>query len=302
MNRTLATLTGFLAILTWAFLAFLTTAAGNIPPFQLAAMTFLIGGLVGATTWVNRPGAMLTLLRQPWQVWALGIAGLCIYHNAYFFAIQSAPPIEASLIAYLWPLLLVVFASFLPGERLRAHHVVGVVLGLSGAVIVITKGGSVGLAEGVRPGHVIALFCAFVWSGYSVLSRRFGNAPTDMVVGYCFVTAATSFVLHLAFEPTVLPETPGQWAAVALLGALPLGAGFYAWDWGCKRGDIMVLGALSYTAPLFSVIVLIAAGYAEFRWSVAVACLLIVTGALVASKDMLLKPEKLEPASAEQPL
>ena len=41
-----------------------------------------------------------------------------IYHCAYFFAIQSAPPVEASLIAYLWPLLIVVFAAFLPGERL----------------------------------------------------------------------------------------------------------------------------------------------------------------------------------------
>jgi drug/metabolite transporter (DMT)-like permease len=286
MNRPLATLIGFMAILTWSILAWLTTASGAVPPFQLAAMTFLVGGLAGATTWIGRPGA-IRALRQPWQVWALGIAGLCIYHNAYFFAIQSAPPVEASLIAYLWPLLMVVFASFLPGERLRSHHVVGVALGLAGAVMVITRGGSVGLAEGVRPGHAVALFCAFVWSGYSVLSRRFGNAPTDIVVGYCFITAAVSLALHLLFETTVVPASAGQWAAIAMLGALPLGAGFYAWDWGCKRGDIMVLGALSYTAPLFSVMVLIAAGFAEFRWSVAAACALIVAGALIASKDML---------------
>jgi drug/metabolite transporter (DMT)-like permease len=285
MNRTLATLIGFVAVVTWSFLAWLSTAAGPVPPFQLAAMTFFIGGVVGAATWIGRPGAIRTL-RQPWQVWALGIAGLCIYHNAYFFAIQSAPPIEVSLIAYLWPLLIVVFASFLPGERLAAHHVVGVLLGLAGAVIVITKGGSVGLADGVRPGHVVALFCAFVWSGYSVLTRRYGDAPTDMVVGYCFITAATSLLLHLAFETTVVPQTAGQWTAIVLLGAFPLGVAFYVWDWGCKHGDIMVLGALSYLSPLFSVIVLIVAGYAAFSWSVAAACALIVTGALVASKDM----------------
>src|SRR5699024_11182831 len=122
-----------------------------------------LGGMVGAGSWLFRPQAIRSL-RQPWPVWALGVAGLCIYHCAYFFAIQSAPPVEASLIAYLWPLLIVVFAAFLPGERLRAHHLVGVLLGLAGAVIVITKGGSVGLADGIRTGHVIALFCAFVWS------------------------------------------------------------------------------------------------------------------------------------------
>lgn len=288
MTRTLSTFVGFTAILTWSFLALLSTAAGPVPPFQLAAMTFLLGGLVGAASWPFRPHALRSL-RQPWRVWALGVAGLAIYHCAYFFAIQSAPPVEVSLIAYLWPLLIVVFAAFLPGERLRVHHAVGVLLGLAGAVIVITRGGSVGLADGIMTGHVIALFCAFVWSGYSVLSRRFGAVPTDVVAGYCLITAVVALVLHLGLETTVMPQTALQWAAIAVLGAVPLGAGFYAWDWGCKHGDIMVLGALSYAAPLFSVVVLLLAGYGEYHWSVALACGLIVAGAVIAAKDMVLR-------------
>lgn len=286
MTKTGSTLIGFTAILTWSFLALLSTAAGPVPPFQLAAMTFFIGGMVGVSSWIFRPEAIRTL-RQPWQVWALGAAGLCVYHCAYFFAIQSAPPVEASLIAYLWPLLIVVFAAFLPGERLRLHHFAGVLLGLAGALMVITKGGNVGLADGIKPGHLIALFCAFVWSGYSVLSRRFGAVPTDVVAGYCLITAAVALVLHLGLETTVLPQTATQWAAIIVLGAIPLGAGFYAWDWGCKNGDIMVLGALSYAAPLFSTVVLLVAGYGAYHWSVALACALIVAGALIAAKDML---------------
>ncbi len=300
MTKTLSTLIGFVAILTWSFLALLSTAAGPIPPFQLAAMTFFLGGMVGAGSWIFRPQAIKTL-RQPWQVWALGAAGLCIYHCAYFFAIQSAPPVEASLIAYLWPLLIVVFAAFLPGERLRFHHMAGVFLGLAGAVLVITKGGSVGLADGIKPGHIIALFCAFIWSGYSVLSRRFGAVPTDVVAGYCLITALVALVLHLCLETTVLPQTPLQWGAIIVLGTIPLGAGFYAWDWGCKHGDIMVLGALSYAAPLFSVIVLLMAGFGVFHWSVAVACALIVIGAMIAAKDILFKP-RLQASSTDIPL
>ena len=291
MKKTLPTLVGFSAILTWSFLALLSTAAGPIPPFQLAAMTFLLGALVGAGSWLFRPGAIRTL-RQPWQVWATGVAGLCIYHCAYFFAIQSAPPVEVSLIAYLWPLLIVVFAAFLPGERLKVHHVIGVVLGLAGAIVVITKGGNVGLANGVMKGHVIALFCAFIWAGYSVLSRRFGQVPTDVVAGYCFITSAVAFALHLMLETTVWPQTATQWSAIAVLGMIPLGAGFYAWDYGCKHGDIMILGALSYAAPLFSVIVLLLAGFGVFHWSVALACVLITIGAVVAAKDLLSKPRQ----------
>ncbi len=145
---------------------------------------------------------------------------------------------------------------------------VGVVLGLIGAVVVITKGGSVGLADGIKPGHLMALACAFIWSGYSVLSRRFGHVPTDVVAGFCLVTAVVTLVLHVTLEPTVWPASTGQWAAVVLLGAAPLGAAFYAWDYGVKHGDIMVLGALSYAAPLLSTIVLLAAGFVPSpgRW------------------------------------
>ena len=164
---------------------------------------------------------------------------------------------------------------------------------------VITKGGSVGLADGVKPGHIIAFFCAFVWSGYSVVSRRFGQVPTDVVAGYCLITAAVAFVLHLALETTVWPQGALQWGAILVLGAIPLGLGFYAWDFGVKHGDIMVLGALSYAAPLFSTIVLLAAGFAAFHWSVALACILITAGAVIAAKDMLFKPRASSKATEE---
>ena len=52
-----------------------------------------------------------------------------------------APAVEASLIAYLWPLLLVVFSALLPGERLRWWHLAGGVAGLVGAGLLVTRGG-----------------------------------------------------------------------------------------------------------------------------------------------------------------
>lgn len=270
----------------WAFLALLTTAAGPIPPFQLSAMTFAIGGCVGLTRLVSSPTGFISF-RQPMQVWLIGAGGLCLYHCAYFFAIQSAPPVEASLIAYLWPLLIVLFAGMLPGEYLRAHHFAGVVLGLLGAVLIITKGFTIGLASGLKSGHIVALACAFIWSGYSVLSRRHGQVPTEIVAGYCFVTSIVSLGLHAALETTVWPQLSSQWLAIALLGLFPVGAAFYTWDFGMKRGDIMVLGAASYASPLLSTLVLLAAGYAEFHWSIVAACLLITVGAVTAAKDML---------------
>jgi drug/metabolite transporter (DMT)-like permease len=288
MSRTTATLIGLIAILTWAFLALLGTAAGAIPPLQLTAMTFLCGALAGMAIWPFRPG-VLAKMRQPLSVWIIGTMGLCVYHIVYFFAIQNAPAVEASLIAYLWPLLIVLFAALLPGEKLGVHHLVGAVLGLGGAALIITKGGAVGLSDGLKLGHMLALACAFIWSGYSVVSRRFGDVPSDITAAFCLITAIVAGALHFAFEQTVMPETWTQWIAIIALGTIPLGLAFYTWDVGVKKGDIMVLGAASYSAPLLSTLVLLAGGYAVFHWTIALACLLITAGAVIAAKDMLFK-------------
>ena len=288
MRSSTATLIGFTAVLMWALLALMTAASGKVPPFQLAAMTFLIGGSIGAATWPFRRGA-IRALRQSWQVWLLGVAGLFGYHFVYFSAIRAAPPVEVSLIAYLWPLFLVVFSAFLPGERIKLHHVVGVVLGLAGAAVIITGGKGLSLSHGFTAGHALAFLCSIIWSGYSVLSRRFGKVSTDVVAGFCLITALLSAICHLLFETTVWPADPLQWGAVLGLGLFPVGAAFYTWDYGVKHGDIMVLGAASYASPVLSTVVLVIAGFAPFTWPVLVACLLITMGAAVAAKDMLLK-------------
>jgi len=122
-----------------------------------------------------------------------------------------------------------------------------------------------------------------------VLSRRFGQVSTDVVAGFCLITALLSAICHVLFETTVWPADATQWAAVLGLGLLPVGAAFYTWDYGVKHGDIMVLGAASYASPLLSTLVLVAAGYAAFTWPVLAACLLITLGAVIAAKDMLFK-------------
>jgi drug/metabolite transporter (DMT)-like permease len=130
-----------------------------------------------------------------------------------------------------------------------------------------------------------------IWAGYSVLSRKLGDVPTDAVAGFCLVTSMLATLCHLAFEETVWPASTLEWAAIVGLGLFPVGAAFYVWDHGVKKGDIMVLGAASYASPLLSTLVLVVAGYAPAHWSVGVACLLITAGAIIAAKDLLFRRE-----------
>ncbi|WP_210493649.1 aromatic amino acid exporter YddG [Microvirga antarctica] len=282
MTTRSATAIGFIAVLFWALLALLTAATGTIPPFQLAAMTFLVGGLVGASTWILRPEGLRALRQRP-AVWALGVTGLFGYHALYFAALRLAPPAEAGLINYLWPLLIVLFSSLLPGEHLRRAHVIGAFLGFAGVIVLIAGRGALEARAENWPGYLCAFIAAFVWAGYSVLSRRFGQVSSDAVAGFCLATSLLSLICHLLFETTVWPATSTQWLALLALGLGPVGAAFYVWDIGMKRGDIRLLGVASYATPVLSTLLLVAAGYAEPSITLAAACGLIVLGALVAT-------------------
>ena len=281
-DRSLGTILGFSAVLMWALLALLTALSGAVPPFQLAAMSFAIASAIGLVMLKVR-GVGFAVFRQRPAVWFVGVAGLFGYHALYFAALRNAPAAEASLIAYLWPLLIVLGSASLPGERLRWFHILGAFLGLCGAALIVTRGGGVSLDLRFALGYGLALLCAMTWSTYSLLSRRFGEVPSDVVTGFCLATAVLSLLCHLAFETTVWPQGGFEWTAVVLLGLMPVGGAFYVWDYGVKRGDIQVIGAASYAAPLLSTLVLVVAGKAEMRLELAAAALLITAGAGLAA-------------------
>jgi drug/metabolite transporter (DMT)-like permease len=283
VSRDRATAIGFGAVLLWATLALLTVAVGDVPPFQLSAVCFAIGGLAGLV-WVviqGRIGSAFAGVRP--AVWLIGIGGLFGYHASYFTALRLAPPAQASLVAYLWPLLIVLLSGLLPGERLRAGHVVGAVVAFAGAALVVAGPGEP-VSAAYLPGYAAAAACALIWSGYSLLSRRMGTAPTETVAIFCLATAVLAALAHLAFEPTVWPQGRLAWAAMLGLGLGPVGFAFYLWDIGVKRGDIQLLGTASYAAPLISTALLIAAGFARPSASLLLAAGLITGGALVAAR------------------
>jgi drug/metabolite transporter (DMT)-like permease len=283
MTRTKATAVGFIAVLLWALLALLTVGSAPTPPLLLNAICFSIGGTLGLI-WTLRSGGLAQLRAVSWKVYAFGSLGLFGYHALYFSALRLAPAAEAGLIAYLWPLMIVLFSGLLPGERLRPGHMIGALLGFAGAAAIIT-GGSGGFQAEFLPRYLLAFLCALTWSGYSVLSRLMGAAPTSSVAVFCIVTAIASWGLHFALEDTLWPQGTLGWASALLLGLGPVGLAFYVWDIGVKQGDIQMLGTSSYAAPLLSTLVLVLAGVADPSWALALAAALITAGAVIAAKS-----------------
>jgi drug/metabolite transporter (DMT)-like permease len=283
-----ATRLGIAAIGLWAILASLTTLAGPIQPFQLSAMTFAVGTIVGIV-YARATGQSLRALRAvPLGALMLGVFGLLGFHVCYFFALQNAPPIEASLIVYLWPLLIVVFSAALPttlgGERLRWWHIVGALSGFAGSTILLSGAQSaVGAGRGsVVLGYVLALAAALIWSIYSVGLRLFAKVPSVGVIASCAATALGAALLHIATERWTWPSGTIAWGAIIGLGVGPTGLAFYLWDDGMKHGNLRLLGVLSYATPLASTVLLATFGLGQLRPGLWEAAAFITVGALVA--------------------
>lgn len=288
-----ATFQGLAAILLWATLASLGALSGDVPPFQLTAMSFVLATLVGAI-YMAVTGASLALFSQvPVGSWLLGVYGLLGYHVVYFLAIRLAPPVEVSIIAYLWPLLIVLFSGLLPaavgGTRLKWWHIAGALLGFAGAALVpFARGGTLDLS-GSLAGYAAALAAAFVWSSYSVGSRLFAAVPSAAVTGTCALSAVGATIGHLALETTVWPADAVEWGAIALLGLGPVGIAFYLWDAGMKRGELRLLGVLSYATPVLSTLLLIALGLGHGGPLIWLAVALVVAGALLAASETIFR-------------
>nr|WP_280514471.1 EamA family transporter [Chthonobacter albigriseus] len=288
MDRTRATLVGLTAVLMWSMLGVFTAGSGEVPPFLLNGICFGISGLAAIIAMGLR-GRGFGALRQPLSVWIVGVGGLFGFHALYFTALRNAPPVEANLINYLWPLLIVLFSGLLPGEHLKAHHVAGVAIGFVGAALLVGGGGGFDLGPEHGLGYAAAIASALTWSIYSVVSRRMASVPTEAVAGFCLATAALSLVCHVFLETTVWPVGAFQWTMVGLLAVFPVGLAFFVWDFGVKRGDIQVLGAAAYAAPVLSTLMLVATGYGRLTLVSGIACLLVTGGALLAAKDLFLR-------------
>jgi drug/metabolite transporter (DMT)-like permease len=270
-----ALLAALAAIALWGVLAALSLRLRGWPPFLLAGAALAVGSLCS----IHRLGAW----RVPGRALVLGVYGLFGFHFLLFVALRLAPPVEANLVNYLWPLLIVVLApSILPGVTLRTRHVVAALLGFAGAALLVT-GGRLGFAGEYALGYAAALGSALVWSTYSLATKRFAALPTSSIGLYCAVSGALALACHVLFEPRYVPQI-AELPWLLVLGLGPMGAAFFLWDYALKRGDPRAIGALAYLAPLLSTLVLVAAGQGTLGPLTVVAMALIIGGAVLGGR------------------
>ncbi|MBV8658348.1 MAG: EamA family transporter [Burkholderiales bacterium] len=272
-----ATTYALAAIGLWGALALLSLRLVAVPPFLLVGIALTIGGLCGLPSWRD--------WRVPAKTLVLGCYGLFGYHFCLFLALRFAPPLEANLINYLWPLLIVLLSPvILPNMQLATRHWLGGALGLAGTVLIVLSKGTLSIEANHALGYGLAAVAAFMWSSYSLLTRRVAPFATGAIGGFCLVSGLLALIAHAALEPAYRPNAE-EWLWLTLLGIGPMGAAFYLWDAALKRGDTRAIGTLAYLTPLLSTAMLALFGGGHFGLHAALALVLILGGAALGNSS-----------------
>lgn len=278
LGRMKANLYALGAIALWASLASLGVSLTHVPPFLLTGIALVIGSVPAWPLVVRDPAQW----RVPLPTLALGVYGLFAYHFLLFIALRHAPAVEANLVNYLWPLLIVVLSPvLLPGVRLRPAHVLAALLGFGGAALAIAGGRE--LSGELAWGYVPALAAAFIWASYSLLTKRVAAFPTTAIGLFGLVSGVLSLLCHAALEPATALQWR-DWGLLALLGLGPLGASFFLWDKALKLGDARQIGILSYITPLASTTLLVLVSGRPFSGSIVLATALILGAAVLGMR------------------
>ena len=267
------------AIVLWATLAPMGAILGNLPPFFVTGTGLLVGSVLAL--FVSR--GQIAKLAVPLNTLLVGVFGLFGFHAALFSALQLAPPVQANLVNYLWPLLIVVLAPlFFPGTSLRTRHIIAALVGFIGAALAILSGGEI--TSGGLVGYLFAFLAAIIWACYSLLTKKLPHFESSAVGVFALVSGILALFAHLLWEAPVSPSST-QWLILIAIGLGPLGGAFYLWDIALKSGDPQRIGLLSFLTPLLSTTLLLLVTGKQLTWLLALSGALIIGAAYFGSRS-----------------
>jgi drug/metabolite transporter (DMT)-like permease len=293
----MATVLGVVAIGFWsstvAVSRILTETLGT---FTAAASTFLIAGAIGCS-FLLVSGRFRRALRAPAR-YLLVCGGLFLIYVVSFYAATGQSTsrqqaIEVGIINYLWPAATLVFSVPVLRKRARVFLVPGAIIAFAGVALAMSQAAPFSwhlLAQSLGSNplpYLLAFVAAITWGLYSTLSRRLA---ADEPAGSVLLLIAGTGLALLAVRMFFKERTNWSPMAVGALCYMSLGPALLAytfWDLAMRRGNIVLVAALSYLTPLLSVLVSGLFLDVEIGPSLLGAAFLVILGAVVCKLSII---------------
>ena len=274
-----ALILGIITIFCWGSIATFGNLLIHLPPFYVLGVSFFLGALPS----LIKPREIFS----SFKIFVFGVAGYFGYHFFLFYAFRFSPAVEANLINYMWPVLMVMFTPvFFKNVKLAWYNILGAIMAIIGCGLLVFGTEAESRTEDIYLGYLLAACAAITWPLYSIIKKKLPPTSIWAVGGFCFGASLLCFATHWMIEPRVVLQSHDVWILLAM-GIGPFGIAFYCWDKACLLGDIKILGALAYLTPVISTLGLVFFANKSLSSTTGVAMILIIGGASSGLLDFL---------------
>lgn len=279
-QNNLANIAAILSIIIWSVSGAVVVFLKTVPPVQLLAMYQFFGFGLYLIRWM-RSGKVIEHFKFPLISYFLSLMGVCVVTVLYYLGLRTAPPVEVSLVNYLWPIFITIFSILIMHEKFKLRHFISILMAFIGVVILIVNPENIQHFD-LKLGHVLAFSGAVIWGVYSVLARKHPVNQDNMGVIYG-LSSLLLFCLSFLIEDMVLPTDFTQVGFIILLSSNVFAFSF--WNYAMKLGDVKVIVIYSYFIPLLSMFWLIIFGLGVASGHIYIAATLIIGAAFVGNLD-----------------
>src|ERR1700686_1939817 len=233
----------------------------EVPPFLLAAMRFLVAGLV-LYGWVFAQGERSPAWRQWASVSLLAILIFVLDYGLLFWAEQRVPSgIAAVMMATIPVFMALSEIIFLRTQRLTVRLTLALLIGIGGVAVLMSRSLRLGGAPIDRVGAVALIVASMSWSVASVLTRKLPLPPSKVMSSGAQMLAGGVFLALTAaalgefryFHPWTVSR--GAWLALAYLIVAGFIIGFTAYVWLIHHESPTKVGTYAYVNPVVAVLV-----------------------------------------------
>ena len=261
----------------------LPPAFGSTLRYGLACLALLL-----AARWLE--GGLPRLSRQQaLATFGMGATGIFAYNIFFLSALAHLPASRTSLLIALSPIVTCILAAAMLGERLSATRWAGVILGLLGVWVVISRGNvTATLGQAVGRGEVL-MFCGVIaWTGYTLIGRialRGLSALAATTYAALWGTALLACVAAFELSSVRLEAfTPSVIVSTLYLGLLGTALAFVWYSQGVQRLGPARTVAFNNLVPVFGACFGVLLLDESFLISMLVGGAAAVTGVMLASR------------------
>jgi drug/metabolite transporter (DMT)-like permease len=219
------------------------------------------------------------------KIGVLGFLGTYVYYVLLYGALALTSASEGFILAYTWPMLVIMLAFPLLKERLTVKKLCSIFISFLGIVVIVTHGRIFALSFTSLQGDMLALGGAGVFALFSVLGKKYYYDQVVSVFIY-FVTALVFITPTLFLFSSLKMPSFHVWLWLLLNGFVVNGVSYIFWFKALEYGDTSVISNALYVTPFLSLVYIALFLGEQILISSIVGLVIIVVGIILQSVNL----------------